>query len=542
MNFEDTFPLIYCLNLAKRQDRRVRCEEIFETNKLGVWRFPAVDAARIKRLRGFGSAGRYAHSLSTRLIIRRAMQLNASAVFIFEDDVILAEGWRDRLAEIKLPADWGMFYLGCQHQVRPDVVAPGLVRVHGALDTHAWGIRASHYRKVISVLAGRSEETEHLLPPADVLLARQQRREDGFVAYSVFPNLAWQAEEHTDLVGGIYSNYDADGWQRPKPNVIAGVCAEALGGRAWSHAVDESRMEVPFYEQWWDSATSLDDKPVIEAPAVTEASVSAPHPALLFLTRGDVNHPKLWEDYFEGSQPEGVSILAHAANLSAVQTEWLHAAQISERVETTWGSISLVRAMLALLRAGLADEDNTHFVFLSESCVPIRPLANLRRLLAMDGRSRFTWQTCDELAKKHLAKARRMEAVRIVPYGLGRFHSQWLLLNREAAALVAADDFTELFEKTTAPDEFYFATVLKMMGWPLEKRVARQDVTWTDWSHGGAHPRTFATVTPALAADIASSGSFFARKFVPGSGIEKYRLHEPCDVKGNPKCEPEAKL
>lgn len=526
MNFDKTFPLIYCLNLAKRQDRRVRCEEIFEMHGLRVWRFPAVDAGRVKRLHGFENAGRYAHSISTRLIIRRAMQAKAPAVFIFEDDVVLAEDWRKRLAVFDLPEDWGMFYLGCQHQMRPQVVGPGLVRVRGALDTHAWGIRASHYRQALRVLAGRNDAQPSLLPPADLLLARQQQKDDGFAAYAVFPNLAWQEEEHSDLVNGIFSNYDSDGWQRPARNVIVGVCAEALGGRAWPAAVTEARKVVPFYEQRWE-------RPVLqlteEAPAPKMVLPILTPPvklAFLFLTRADTYHAEIWQEYFAQSTQGDFSLHAHAADVSAVRSELLRTSQITERIEpTAWGNISLVRAMLELLRAGLTDERNTHFVFLSESCVPIRPLADLRRVLALDGRSRFHWQPYEEVAEKHSDKAARMEKVRGVPRGLGRFHSQWLLLNREATELVAEDDFTGHFAEAWAPDEFYFGTVLEMKGWPLSDKVARDDVTWTDWVHGGPHPRTHTSGTHELAAKLAASGKFFARKFAPGCGIKEYELH-----------------
>jgi hypothetical protein len=523
MILEKTFPLCYCLNLAKRQDRRVRCEELFEAHALRVWRFPAVNADRVKRKHGFESAGRFAHSISTRMIIRRAMQLKAPAVWIFEDDVILAEDWRERLEAMELPEDWGMFYLGCQHQRRPDVVKPGLVRVRGALDTHAWGIRATHYRRALAALAGRHERG-YPLPPADVLLARQQERDEEFVAYAAFPNLAWQEEEHTDLVGGVYSNYDADGWQRPARKIIAGTCAEALGGRAWASAAAEAKEVVPFYGETADRQgqarnTRSEQR---EDDGVARKVV---HPAFLFLTRGDIHHPKLWQEYLEGSEAECYSICAHAADRTEVNTTWLRNAQILEHVETTWGSISLVRAMLALLRVAVTDERNTHFVFLSESCLPIRPLKELRRLLTLDGRSRFFWETRDEVAIKHPEKARRMDVVRGVPRGMGRFHSQWLLLDREAAALLVEDDFTEVFAECWAPDEFYFATVLEMKGWPLKDKVVRQDVTWTNWSNGGQHPHTYTTVTPQLAAVLAASGAWFARKFAASSVLQQYGLH-----------------
>ena len=63
MDFRVTFPLMYYLNLARRQDRRMECEEEFEKAGLQVERFPAVDGRWAQRVRGFQSAGKYAHTL-----------------------------------------------------------------------------------------------------------------------------------------------------------------------------------------------------------------------------------------------------------------------------------------------------------------------------------------------------------------------------------------------------------------------------------------------------------------------------------------------
>jgi hypothetical protein len=58
MDFEKVFPTRFLLNLARRQDRRVRCEEIFENEGLVVERQPAVDAKWVKNRRGYAEIPR----------------------------------------------------------------------------------------------------------------------------------------------------------------------------------------------------------------------------------------------------------------------------------------------------------------------------------------------------------------------------------------------------------------------------------------------------------------------------------------------------
>src|SRR5688572_1675152 len=189
MDFDAVFPHKYLLNLARREDRRVRCEELFAAQGWKVRRQAAVDARRLKSAHGFESPGKYGHSLGTRIILRRAMLAKAEAVFIFEDDIVFHPALKERLAEIELPDDWGIFYLGCQHHERPELVSPGVVRVTAPLDTHAWGVRAEYFMEARRALTGKYWPRGEWTAAADLLLAELTRRVPACAAY---PNLAWQ--------------------------------------------------------------------------------------------------------------------------------------------------------------------------------------------------------------------------------------------------------------------------------------------------------------------------------------------------------------
>ncbi len=519
MDFPSTFPHTYLLNLSRRQDRRVRCEELFAEHGWQVKRQPAVDARRLKSARGFGAPGRYAHAVSTRMILRRAAMAKAETVFIFEDDVVLHPALAERLAEIELPEDWGIFYLGCQHHERPEVVSRGLVRATAPLDTHAWGVRAEYFHEVRRALTGKYwPRRDGTIPAADILLAELVRR---VPAYAAYPNLAWQQEEMSDLAGGSYGNYDEDGTQHHSLGCLRGVMAESLGGRAHAPATEASRQHYAFI---WPPAMRRKVPP----PAVVETQSPPLGPndkvAFLFLTRGVHQQPDIWEEYWRDHE-DRVAVYGHAKERG--RAGWLGAVQIAEHIPTQWADISLVRAQLALLRAALAEPANRFFVFASESCVPVRPLRDLLRLLSLDGRSRFRTSTLDEVLVSHPHKPARAPYGARIPRGQWRFHSRWVLLNREAAELLAANAaLLECFAGTHAPDECAFGTILHAAGYPMGEKVAAQDVTWSRWpSPESPHPETIIQTPPQLPGDIAGSGCFFARKFNAGSSIGEFGLH-----------------
>jgi hypothetical protein len=282
-----------------------------------------------------------------------------------------------------------------------------------------------------------------------------------------------------------------------------------------------------------DVVSDGEEKTIIEFPRLEttpqedapEEPAPEPTVAFLFLTRGDMHHAGIWEEYFAKSIDRR-RIFAHTQNTDILtETSFLHNGQIGERIETAWGALSLVEATLALLRAGLEDADCTHFILVSESCVPVRPFSSLKANLRLDARSRMHLHPWEEVRRKNILKAQRLENLTGIRKEIAHFHDQWICLSREDALLVTEKDWTPSFANVFAPDEAYFATVLAASGKPPLQAVANRPITWTDWKAGGSHPQEFHTVPSRVAAQIAESGCFFARKFGPGSDIAKWNLH-----------------
>ncbi len=524
MDFDLTFSHKYLLNLARRPERRARSMALFAEQGWEIKRHAAVDARRLDSAHGFEAPGRYAHAVSTRMILRRAAMGGADAVFIFEDDVVLHPDIQQRLAALELPEDWGILYLGCQHHEHPEPAGPGLVRVTAPLDTHAWGVRAEYFMEVRRALRGKYWPKGGLIAAADILLAELVRR---VPAYATYPNLAWQQEEESDLTGGVYGNYHRDGTQRLAGNCLRGVLATSLGGHAHPPAVEEARQGRAY--MWppslWPSPTppsvrEAPDQPLREADKV----------AFLFLTRGRHLLPEIWEEYWQG-QEHRVSIYGHAKERGWPSLpgwrDWLGEAQIPAHLPTEWGDISLVYAQLELLKAALAEPGNRFFIYASESCAPVRPLRDLLHLLSIDGRCRFRTQGRDEVEAINPWKSARAPDFGPIPPSEWRWHTQWMLLNREAAELIVANDgLIRHFEGSQAADESAFGTLLHIAGYPLDRKVAPRDITWTRWASPIIpNPETLFNPTPADMGDIASSGCYFARKFGPGSTAGRFGLH-----------------
>ena len=500
MNFEDEFPARYWINLGRRQDRRVETEWQLHRAGITAERLPAVDANFVRNSRGYESAGRYALALTQRLAIRKAMLAGATAVLVLEDDVVFHPEFLERIAEIEMPEDWGIFYPGCAHHKRPVSAGSGLVRTPYALDTHAFAVRAPYFRQVMAALSVRPDRDVEHARASDWFLADLHRE---IPTYACYPNLAWQAVSDSDLAGGVYSNYTPSGEQRAGAGEIVGLQAEMWGGSRWiSHTLE-----------------------VVKEGEDCIAQGSTPEPCLglLFLTRGDVNQPEIWREFTDDGG-SGVRVFSHSMEPLA-EAGFLAGTSIAEWRETRWGDISLVRAMMALLKAALEDSSLTHFAFVSESCIPVRPWQEMARRLRIDPRSMLDYRTSSEMKPHQLS---RLSTVRDLPDRCRRMHAQWCVLARDAAECVVEFDFTERFEGFLAPDEHYIGSVLALRGFDEARRLHRTKSTWVKWTEqeGLGRPKTVMEVDAVLAGELAAFPGFFARKFAAESDIRRWGLHQ----------------
>lgn len=500
MNLEHEFPARYWINLGRRQDRRVETEWQLQKAGITAERLSAVDANFVRNAHGYESAGRYALALTQRLAIRKAMLAGAKAVLVMEDDVVFHPEIIERLREIDLPEDWGIFYPGCAHHQRPVPAGDGLVRTPYALDTHAFAVRAPYFRQVMAALRVRTEQDVEHARASDWFLANLHKQ---IPTYACYPNLAWQAISDSDLAGGVYSNYTPSGEQKAGAGEIVGLQAEMWGGRRWN-----SSNAIPSH---------ADDD-------ICHPSNREPRLGLLFLTRDDVNQPEIWQQFTEDAG-SGVRVFSHSMQPVLAEAGFLAGTSINDFQETRWGDISLVRAMMALLKAALEDPSLTHFAFVSESCIPIRPWKEMARRLRIDPRSLLDYRTGSEMKPHHLS---RLSTVRDLPDRCRRMHAQWCVLARDAAECVAEFDFTEHFEGFLAPDEHYIGSVLALRGFDEAGRIHRAKSTWTKWTEqeGLGRPKTVLEVDAALAGELASFPGLFARKFAAESDVGRWGLHQ----------------
>ena len=140
-----------------------------------------------------------------------------------------------------------------------------------------------------------------------------------------------------------------------------------------------------------------------------------------------MNHEEVWNNFFQGVDPSCYSIYIHYKENKPLM--YFDQYKLPHCRETAWGEISLVQAQNLLLEEGLKDRENTNFIFLSNSCIPLKAFDEIYSHVRVD-MSYFNFfppGQCFPLCNRVLT----FIDARVVQ----KAH-QWCILNRKHAALM----------------------------------------------------------------------------------------------------------
>jgi hypothetical protein len=237
---------------------------------------------------------------------------------------------------------------------------------------------------------------------------------------------------------------------------------------------------------------------------------------------------------------------------------------VPDAVSVHWGDFSQVEAILKLMTTALAAGRFDRFVLLSGADYPLWPTANIDAFFAAHPQDEFinlvpmpceaagkplarlttytlrpTLSTLHRLALRVLLKAGVLPRERNLQRALGSLQpyggSTWWALTRAACEYIVQfvrrnPSLVRFFKGTQYADETFLHTILGNS--PLHANV-RRNLTYTDWSAGGASPANIsarhidyfrATKQFALEDVYGSGPMLFARKFNDGDAALLQRL------------------
>ena len=166
--------------------------------------------------------------------------------------------------------------------------------------------------------------------------------------------------------------------------------------------------------------------------------------AFLFLIKDKINKEELWYKFFNNIDTNKYSIYIHYKN--DIKLKYFDKYKLKNIIPTKWGDISLVYAQKLLLKEAFKDESNYKFIFISDSCMPIKNFDYVYNFLTKNNDSYFNYKIEKIKNNKKLYKT-----------------YQWCILNRNHTEIIN-NDTTEINfyikNNILAPDEIYFLTTI----------------------------------------------------------------------------------
>ena len=199
--------------------------------------------------------------------------------------------------------------------------------------------------------------------------------------------------------------------------------------------------------------------------------------AFLFLTIDNLKHSDIWNIYFKSIDKKKYNIYVHPKNPKKVTDDLLKNNIINELVETKHGF--LVEAMVKLMENALKDKDNKFFVFISDSCIPIKKFDIMYEELSKIDKSivgKMFLKKWDK-EKRYVDASKKVKKSQIIPKKCFSKFSQWSILKREDIEKIIISPYLEFFYKLDAGDEFYLS-ILKCDNFEYKNLPA----TYVDWA------------------------------------------------------------
>jgi hypothetical protein len=238
--------------------------------------------------------------------------------------------------------------------------------------------------------------------------------------------------------------------------------------------------------------------------------------AFCFLIYDIINHEELWNLFFHNVDPNKYTIYIHYKHNQPLKHFEIY--KLKNCINTQYATASIVKAQNLMLEEGMKDANNQHFIFLSNSCIPLTSFTNVYQELN-ENYSYFNmspqsqcFPRCNETlnftAREYIQKA-----------------SQWCILNRKHAELLTSHtEYIRLFDyPDTIPDEHCYLTSLFFHRLENEliitPNLSNDATTFTNWegmnykypSDSGL--KKYSSISKEELLYLLASKCFFGRKF-----------------------------
>lgn len=236
--------------------------------------------------------------------------------------------------------------------------------------------------------------------------------------------------------------------------------------------------------------------------------------AFCFLTYNKIVRFDIWNEFFKNIDNNKYIVYIHPKNQYRIENYTFPYTIVKNRVYTTSkDNISIVKATLRLLREAYSPE-NTHYIFLSQSCIPIYSFNFLYNFLSNIKNSIIS---C--ILKNKMERYNDISIYLKKYISYEHFFKQQpnMILIREDVELLLKNDYTDHFKNMQCPDEHYFINILLNL---YNKKILKNQTHFCNYHLNRTQALEYKNIDEKFIKMIRNYGFLFMRKVIESSLID----------------------
>jgi hypothetical protein len=240
-----------------------------------------------------------------------------------------------------------------------------------------------------------------------------------------------------------------------------------------------------------------------------------PKIAFCFLTYDVIVRDDIWNIFFDGIDINKYTVFIHPKNKPYIFYNFQHY-YIKYPVPTkSKTDISIVRATLQLLKESLVQDTSiTHFIFLTQSCIP---LYNFNTLYKKITDRKMSIISCIQKNKVDRYNALNPNMKRYIHPNLFFKQQPNMMLIREDVERFIKEDYSEYFRTLECPDEHYFVNIIINF---FKKKFIMKQITFCNPNLDRTQALEFNNIDNDFLNKVRDLGFLFMRKVNKNSNID----------------------
>jgi hypothetical protein len=238
--------------------------------------------------------------------------------------------------------------------------------------------------------------------------------------------------------------------------------------------------------------------------------------AFCFLTYDIIIRNDVWSTFFENADPNKYMVFIHPKNLNYVHHYTFHYHILKKIILTTSkDNINIVKATLRLLEeAYYLDKDITHFIFLSQSCIPLYSFDILYHLITKSNYSIVSYINNNRKERYYQLSNNIKKYIHYTQFV--KQQPNMMLIKEDVEKLIKYD-YTNHFNSMICPDEHYFINIILYI---FKSNIYKKQITFCNPDFSKTQALEFKFINDILIKKIRDHGFLFMRKTKKDSIID----------------------